>query len=68
VGERAALLTLLQVVGAGLLLAGLYLLAGLAWTLVVTGAALLAVSTLAELSGPATIRRSSASPSASVER
>lgn len=41
-----------QLAGAGSVLAGLYLLAGLAVTLVVGGLALLAVGTLAEMAGP----------------
>lgn len=61
---RTVVLTLVQLAGAALLLTGLYLLAGLAWTLVGTGVALLAVSTLAEALGPATMRPStSRSPS-----
>lgn len=56
--ERAALLTVLQVLGAALLVVGLYLLAGLAWTLIVGGVALLAVSTLAEIiDGPSLRQR-----------
>jgi len=59
-----ALATLGQVLGAALLLAGLYLLAGLAWALVVAGAALLALSTYSELveimAGPRAGMRSSA--------
>jgi hypothetical protein len=42
-----------QFTGAGSALAGLYLLAGVAVTLVVGGVALLAVGTLAEMAGPA---------------
>jgi hypothetical protein len=58
---RALVATAGQVLGAGLLLAGLYLLAGLAWAMVAAGAALLAVSTLAEIvAGPRVGVRSSA--------
>lgn len=42
-----------QVSGAAAAVAGLYLLAGLAWTLAVTGVAALAVGTLAEARGGA---------------
>jgi hypothetical protein len=55
---RTLVLTLAQLAGAALLLAGLYLLAGLAWTLVVGGVALLVVSTLAEIiDGPSLRQR-----------
>lgn len=63
---RSALATAGQLAGAGVMLAGLYLLAGLAWTMVVAGAALLAVSTLVEIvAGPRAGVRSSRAVSTS---
>jgi hypothetical protein len=56
---RALVHTAVQLVGAGLLLAGLYALLGLAWTMTVTGGALLLASVLVEaLSGASHVERS----------
>lgn len=45
---RSLLLGLLQLVGLAVALAGLYILAGLAWVLLVGGLAVVATATLAE--------------------